>query len=79
MPIAASSRPRPADSQRARCRHFLHNVVTCNVNTLAAGGARYGALLMPQGKIISDFLIYAPSATPDTSCWMPPPPWRRTC
>ncbi len=47
-------------------RHFLHNVVTCNVNTLAAGGARYGALLMPQGKIISDFLIYAPAATPDT-------------
>ncbi len=47
-------------------RHFLHNVVTCNVNTLAVGGARYGALLMPQGKIISDFLIYAPAATPDT-------------
>lgn len=47
-------------------RHFLHNVVTCNVNTLPAGGARYGALLMPQGKIVSDFLIYAPVATPDT-------------
>ncbi|WP_188584028.1 CAF17-like 4Fe-4S cluster assembly/insertion protein YgfZ [Azorhizobium oxalatiphilum] len=47
-------------------RAFLHNVVTCNVNTLKEGGARYGALLMPQGKIISDFLIYAPKAQPDT-------------
>lgn len=41
-------------------RKFLHNVVTCNVETLQAGGARFGALLMPQGKIISDFLIYQP-------------------
>ncbi|WP_127091264.1 YgfZ/GcvT domain-containing protein [Aquabacter cavernae] len=41
-------------------RHFLHNVVTCNVETLAADGARFGALLAPQGKILFDFLIYAP-------------------
>ncbi len=47
-------------------RAFLHNVVTCNINSLKPGGARYGALLMPQGKIISDFLIYAPVATPET-------------
>ncbi|MGU3494646.1 YgfZ/GcvT domain-containing protein [Xanthobacteraceae bacterium A53D] len=46
-------------------RAFLHNVVTCNVQTLEAGAARYGALLMPQGKIISDFLIYAPREEPD--------------
>lgn len=39
-------------------RHFLHNVVTCNVETLEPGGSRFGALLAPQGKILFDFLIY---------------------
>ncbi|MEW6255217.1 MAG: folate-binding protein [Pseudomonadota bacterium] len=39
-------------------RHFLHNVVTCNVETLEPGGARFGALLAPQGKILCDFLLY---------------------
>lgn len=37
---------------------FLHGVITCNVATMAKGDARYGALLTPQGKIISDFLFY---------------------
>ncbi|MFG1401069.1 CAF17-like 4Fe-4S cluster assembly/insertion protein YgfZ [Xanthobacter sediminis] len=37
---------------------FLHGVITCNVATMAVGDARYGALLFPQGKILSDFLIY---------------------
>lgn len=37
---------------------FLHGVITCNVATMAVGEARYGALLFPQGKIISDFLLY---------------------
>lgn len=38
---------------------FLHGVITCNVATMAKGDARYGALLTPQGKIISDFLFYS--------------------
>lgn len=37
---------------------FLHGVITCNVAAMAKGDARYGALLTPQGKIISDFLFY---------------------
>jgi folate-binding protein YgfZ len=37
--------------------HFLDNLVTCNVETLAVGAAAYAALLTPQGKIIADFLI----------------------
>jgi folate-binding protein YgfZ len=37
---------------------FLHGVITCNVATMAVGDARYGALLFPQGKILSDFLLY---------------------
>jgi len=37
---------------------FLHGVITCTVATMAPGEARYGALLFPQGKILSDFLLY---------------------
>lgn len=39
-------------------RHFLHNVVTCDVEALEPGGSRFGALLAPQGKILCDFLVY---------------------
>lgn len=41
---------------------FLHGVITCNVQTMAPGDSRYGALLTPQGKIISDFLFYCEDA-----------------
>lgn len=37
---------------------LLHSVITCNVKTMAPGDSRYGGLLTPQGKIISDFLFY---------------------
>ena len=36
---------------------LLQGVLTCNVETLAPGEARLGALLTPQGKIAVDFLI----------------------
>jgi folate-binding protein YgfZ len=39
--------------------HFLHNLITSSVEALAPGAASYGALLTPQGKIISDFLALA--------------------
>lgn len=38
-------------------RPFLHGLVTADVSALAAGQARYAALLTPQGKIIADFII----------------------
>ncbi|MEI8700025.1 CAF17-like 4Fe-4S cluster assembly/insertion protein YgfZ [Mesorhizobium sp. ISC15] len=37
--------------------HFLQNILTTDLDTLAAGEARPGALLTPQGKILFDFLI----------------------
>ncbi len=40
-------------------RHFLNNLVTSDIETLAPGGARYAALLTPQGKIIADFFVVA--------------------
>ena len=38
---------------------FLQGLVTCDVETLAPGEARLGALLTPQGKILVDFLLSA--------------------
>jgi folate-binding protein YgfZ len=40
-------------------RHFLHNLVTSNVETLLPGEARFAALLTPQGKILFDFFVLA--------------------
>ncbi|AZO24832.1 folate-binding protein [Mesorhizobium sp. M1E.F.Ca.ET.045.02.1.1] len=37
--------------------HFLQNILTTDLDTLAAGEAKPGALLTPQGKILFDFLI----------------------
>ncbi|TIT47035.1 MAG: folate-binding protein YgfZ, partial [Mesorhizobium sp.] len=37
--------------------HFLQNILTTDLDILAAGEARPGALLTPQGKILFDFLI----------------------
>ncbi len=37
--------------------HFLHNILTADVDHLAAGEASYAALLSPQGKILSDMLV----------------------
>ncbi len=41
----------------ADARRFLHGLVTADVNALAPGQARYAALLTPQGKIITDFIV----------------------
>jgi len=37
--------------------HFLHNLITTNVETLSESEARPGALLTPQGKVLFDFLV----------------------
>jgi tRNA-modifying protein YgfZ len=44
---------------------FLHNIVTNEVMSIEPGSARYAALLAPQGKILSDFLIFATGAGAD--------------
>jgi len=36
---------------------FLQNILTTDLDALTAGGAKPGALLTPQGKILFDFLI----------------------
>ncbi|HBH88264.1 MAG TPA: hypothetical protein DDY27_00065, partial [Hyphomonadaceae bacterium] len=37
---------------------FLNRVLTCNVETLAIGDGVYGALLTPQGKILTDMFVF---------------------
>lgn len=37
---------------------FLNRVLTCRLDTLTEGDARYGALLTPQGKIMTDMFVY---------------------
>lgn len=38
-------------------RGFLNNLITSDIDELAPGHARFGALLTPQGKIVADFLV----------------------
>lgn len=38
-------------------RTFINNLVTTDIDLLHPGLARFGALLTPQGKIITDFLV----------------------
>ena len=43
---------------------FLQGLLTNDVENLAAGAARYAALLTPQGKILFDFLVVREAAEP---------------
>jgi tRNA-modifying protein YgfZ len=43
-------------------RSFLHGLVTTDILSLEAGSARFCALLTPQGKIITDFIVTAAPA-----------------
>ncbi|MBI2717704.1 MAG: folate-binding protein YgfZ [Rhizobiales bacterium] len=42
----------------AEARHFLHNLLTADIEALKAGEATYAALLTPQGKILFDMFVY---------------------
>lgn len=43
----------------ADARHFLHNLVTSDLERVGPDRAGYGALLTPQGKILFDFIMLA--------------------
>ncbi|MEW5421520.1 folate-binding protein YgfZ [Amorphus sp. 3PC139-8] len=45
-------------------RSFLHNLLTCDLETITDGTARYGALLTPQGKVLVDGFVM--TQHPDT-------------
>ena len=39
-------------------RTFLDGLLTCDLNRVAPGKPRFGALLSPQGKILFDFIVF---------------------
>jgi folate-binding protein YgfZ len=45
--------------------HFLHNLLTANVERLQPGSGTLAALLTPQGKIIADMLVFNASDETD--------------
>jgi len=47
-------------------RDFLHNLISQNVETLAAGEIRFGALLTPQGKVFYDLFVIGR----EDGCWL---------
>jgi len=51
-------------------RTFLDRLVTCDLDRLPPAGARYGALLTPQGKIIADFIMFDASAVDDGAVFL---------
>lgn len=42
----------------AEAAAFLDRIVTCDVDRIGPDGARFGALLSPQGKILADFIVF---------------------
>jgi hypothetical protein len=38
-------------------RSFLDRLITCDMDRVGPGKARFGALLSPQGKILADFIV----------------------
>lgn len=49
--------------QAREARAFLQRVITADVEGLAPGECRPGALLTPQGKILADFMMFAEGET----------------
>jgi hypothetical protein len=43
---------------------FLDGLLTCDLDRISPGQARFGALLTPQGKILFDFIIFESSLEP---------------
>ncbi|WP_292893498.1 CAF17-like 4Fe-4S cluster assembly/insertion protein YgfZ [Nitratireductor sp.] len=57
MPICHLDERALIHLQGPEAEHFLQNVITTDLSALQNGECRPGALLMPQGKILFDFLI----------------------
>lgn len=41
----------------SEAQDFLQNIFTCNIDEIKPGGASFGGLLSPQGKILFDFYV----------------------
>src|SRR5579862_923460 len=51
-------------------RGFLQGLITQDVETLAPGEARFGALLTPRGRLLYDLFIVGRPETEGEGCWL---------
>ncbi|NNM74843.1 folate-binding protein YgfZ [Enterovirga aerilata] len=73
MPVAHLSDHAVLKVSGPEARTFLDRLVTCDLDRLPPAGARYGALLTPQGKIIADFILFDASALDPGSVFIDAP------
>ena len=70
MPFARLHDRRVIKVAGEEARPFLDRLVTCDLDRLAPGAARYGALLTPQGKMIADFTILDASSLESATIYL---------
>jgi len=58
MPVAQLTDRGVIRVQGADARTFLDGLFTCDIDRVAPGRPRFGALLTPQGKILFDFIVF---------------------
>lgn len=58
MPVARLDSRALISVTGADARTFLHGLLTQDVETLASGEVRYGALLAPQGRLLFDLFLH---------------------
>jgi folate-binding protein YgfZ len=59
MPVASLADRGVVRVAGEEARTFLDGLLTCDLDRVAPGQPRYGALLSPQGKILFDFIVFA--------------------
>ena len=59
MPVAMLNERKVLKIAGEDAAHFLHNLLTCDVEAITPEKPGFGALLTPQGKIIADMFVIA--------------------
>src|SRR4051812_39396854 len=54
----------------AESKTFLDGLFTCDIDRIAPGRPRFGALLTPQGKILFDFIVFAAPEEAGGGYWL---------
>ena len=54
----------------AEAKTFLDGLFTCDIDRIAPGRPRFGALLTPQGKILFDFIVFAAPEEAGGGYWL---------
>src|SRR3954468_22872177 len=54
----------------AEAKTFFDGLFTCDIDRIAPGRPRFGALLTPQGKILFDFIVFAAPEEAGGGYWL---------